>query len=94
MDIKHLAILKQIDLPSNDIPSSKDNPSDLKIDDDILNKSQASYQCLITPSYILGRKIGDEKVRRGKKKRDNEKHQGDKREAIRKRGAILEINVY
>ncbi len=39
LDIEHLTIPRQIDLPSNDIPSSKDDSSDPKMDDDFLNKS-------------------------------------------------------
>lgn len=37
-DIKLLAIPRQTDLPSNDIPGSKDNPSDSKVNDDLLNR--------------------------------------------------------
>ncbi len=39
-DIKHLAIPKQIYLPSDDIPGSKDDPSNLEMDDDLLDRSQ------------------------------------------------------
>ena len=40
LDIKHPAIPKQIDLSNNDIPDSKDNPSNHKIDDDFSDRSQ------------------------------------------------------
>ncbi len=39
-DVEHPAISKEIDLPSNDIPDSKNNASDPKIDDNLLDRSQ------------------------------------------------------
>lgn len=39
LDIKYPAIPKQINLPSNDIPGSKDDSSDFKIDNDFSDKS-------------------------------------------------------
>ncbi len=39
-DIKHPAIPRQINLPSNDIPSSKDNPSNPKMVNVFLDRSQ------------------------------------------------------
>lgn len=36
-DVKHLAIPRQINLPHNNIPDSKDDSSDHKIVDDLLD---------------------------------------------------------
>ena len=40
LDVEHPAIPRQINLLSNHILSSKENPSDPKIDNDLLNRSQ------------------------------------------------------
>lgn len=39
LDIECLVILSQIDLPSNNIPDSKNDLSDLDLDDDLLDRS-------------------------------------------------------
>ncbi len=93
-DIEHPAIPRQIDLPSDDISDSKDNPSNLKIDDDLLDRSQGQQQCQITPFPILGLKNGDEKVREEKRKRDNGEYQGGRREVVGRKGGISEVSVY
>ena len=38
LDIEHLAIPKQINLPSNNIPNSKDDPSNPKMGNDLLDR--------------------------------------------------------
>ena len=38
-DVEYPTILKEINLPSNDIPGLKDNSSDPKIDNDLLDRS-------------------------------------------------------
>ncbi len=93
LDIEHPAIPKQIDLPSNDIPGFKNDPSNPKIDDDPLNRVQGQQQCQITPPPILGPKSSDERVKGGKSKRDNGEHRGGRREVIRRGGGILEVSV-
>lgn len=40
LDIEYLAIEKQINLLSNDIPGSKDNLSDPKINNNLLDRSK------------------------------------------------------
>ncbi len=40
LDVEHPAIPRQIDLPSNNIPGSKNNPSNPKMDDDFSDRSQ------------------------------------------------------
>ncbi len=94
LDIKHLAIPKQIDLPNNNIPNSKDNPNDLKIDNYLSDRSQRHHQRRITPLPILGSKIGDKKVRGGEKKKDKGEHQRGKREVVGRGGRISEVSVY
>ncbi len=49
LDVEHPAISRQINLSSNDIPSSKDDPSDFQIDDDFLDRLQGQQQYRITP---------------------------------------------
>ncbi len=49
LDVEHPAILRQIDLPSDDIPGSKNDPSNPEIDDDLLDRSQGQQQYRITP---------------------------------------------
>lgn len=44
LDIEFLAILRSINLLSNDIPYSKDNPSDPKLNNYFLNKLQGQQQ--------------------------------------------------
>ena len=44
--------------------------------------------------FILSSKSNDEKLRKGEKKRDNRKHRRDKREVVRKKNRILEVNVF
>lgn len=46
----------------------------------------------LIPVLTLDR--GNEKVRKGEKKRNKVEHHGSRREVIRKRGRILEVNVY
>ena len=56
LDIKHPTILKKIDLLSNNIPNSKDNSSDPKMNDDFSDRLQEQQQCKITPlplSWVL-----------------------------------------
>ena len=65
LDIKYPAILKQIDLSSNDILCSKNNPSNFEMENDFLDRLQGQQQCRITPP-ILCSKNGDKKVREGK----------------------------
>ncbi len=48
-DVEHPAIPRQIDLPSDDIPGSKDDPSNLKMDDVLSDRSQGQQQRQITP---------------------------------------------
>ena len=48
LDIKYLAILRQIDLSNDDIPNFKDKLSDFKIDKDLLDRSQGQQECWIT----------------------------------------------
>ena len=38
LDVEHLTILRQIDLPNNNIPTCKDNSSDSKIDNDFSDR--------------------------------------------------------
>ncbi len=38
-NVEHPALPRQKDLPSNDIPGSKDDPSDLEMDNDLSDKS-------------------------------------------------------
>ena len=40
LDVEYLAISKQIDLSSNNIPNSKNNLSDPKMNNDLLDRSQ------------------------------------------------------
>ena len=94
LDVEHPAISRQINLLSNDIPGSSNDPSDSKIDNHFSDRLQRQQQRRITPSLILGLKNGNEKVRRGKKKRDNGKYQGGKKKAVGRRGGILEVSVY
>ena len=39
LNVEHAAIPRQINLPSNDIPGSKDNSSDSEIDNNFLDRS-------------------------------------------------------
>ena len=93
-DIEYPAILRQIDLPNNDIPDFKDNPNDLEMDNDLLDRSQGQQQRQIIPPPILGPKSGDEKVKEEKKKRDNGEYRGGRKEVVGKKGGILEVSVY
>ncbi len=47
-DVEHLAIPKQIDLLSNNISDSKDDPSNPKKDNDFLDRLERQQQCRIT----------------------------------------------
>ncbi len=53
-DVEHPAIPRQIILPSNNIPGSKDDPSNPEIDDDPSDRSQGQQQRRITlpPSWV------------------------------------------
>ncbi len=93
-DIERSIISRQIDLPSNDIPGSKNNPSDPKMDDDLLHRSQRQQQRQNTPPPVLGPKNIDNKVKEGKKKRDKGEYQQDKRKTVGRRGRISEVSVY
>ncbi len=44
--------------------------------------------------FLLGLESGDERVKGGKKKRDNGEHRGGRREAVGRIGEILEVSVY
>ncbi len=93
-NVKHLAIPLQINLPSNDISDSKDDPSNPEMDNDLLDRSQGQRQRRIILSPILGLKSGDEKVKGGKKKRNNGEHQKGRKEAIGREGGISEVSIY
>lgn len=54
-DTELLAILKQVDVSSNDIPSPRDSPSGLEERRAISkNGSQRHHQCYVNPSFLLG----------------------------------------
>lgn len=92
--IKCLAILRQIDLSTNNIPGSKDNPSDPEVDDNLLGRSQRQQQCQDTLLLVLGFKSDNKKVKERGKKRDKKKDRKCSGKVVRRRGGILEVSIY
>lgn len=70
LDINRLVISRQINLLSDNIADSKDNLSNPKMDDDLLNRSKEQQQYRNILLSILDFKNGDEKIKEGKKKRN------------------------
>lgn len=94
-DTEFSAILRQIDILSNNIPSFENGASNLKRERNLLrNGSQRYQQRHDTFSFSLGAKKSNRKVWRKKDNRDKRTYWKKKKEIIEKRERISKISIY